>query len=447
MSPARRCRALPFCPVTRLHLRKADLRFAACWIGLISTLLGGCRRERVDHAVPPREVVPAATMRLEYTPVPIGAPVAEFGRPMVTHVKIVDLDRDGLLDVLYCEGRKNTVRWIRQSPGGVFNEQVIGEAPGPAHVDAADLNGTGRLDVLVASMGQIMPTNDRIGAVIVLENLDNRSFRRRVLLDQMARVTDVRAANLQGHPDGRLDLVVGQFGYAQGETRWMENQGGWQFRSEVVNTLSGCIHTPVADFDADGRPDFVALISQEWEEIHWFQNDGRGQLRDNLVWGSTNEDYGSSGLDVVDLNRDGKPDLIYTNGDGFDYAVQVPRPWHGIQWLENRGNGRFKLRRVGKMAGAYSPCAADLNGDGFLDLLAVSTLAYWSDPNAVSMMAWLNDGREGFTPVVLAHRPIQLVTAAVGDLDGNGIPVIVTGGFHALPPFEHMSNVTLWRRK
>jgi hypothetical protein len=63
------------------------------------------------------------------------------------------------------------------------------------------------------------------------------------------------------------------------------------------------------------------------------------------------------------------------------------------------------------------------------------------------MMAWLNDGHEDFTPVVLAHRPIQLVTAAVGDLDDNNIPVIVTGGFHALPPFEHMSSVTVWRRK
>jgi hypothetical protein len=419
----------------------------APWLGLAIALLSGCAREDATRPAAANEPVPATIARLEYTPTPIGAPMAEFGRPMVTHVKIVDLDGDALPDVLYCEGRKNTVRWIRQSPRGVFTEYVIGEAAGPAHVETADVNGTGRLDVLVASMGQIMPTNDRIGAVVVLENLDNRNFHPHVLLGQTARVTDVRAANLSGHTDGRLDLIVGQFGYAQGETRWMENQGGWQFENHVVNTQSGCIHTPVADFDADGLPDFMALISQEWEEIHWFQNLGRGQLRDTPVWGSTNEDYGSSGLDVADVNRDGKPDLIYTNGDGFDYAVLTPRPWHGIQWIENRGNGRFKFRRVGKMPGAYSPCAADLNGDGTVDLLAVSTLAVWSDPNSVSMMAWLNDGREGFTPVVLAHRPIQLVTAAVGDLDGNGIPVIVTGGFHAVPPFEHMSSVTVWRRK
>src|SRR5690606_20548411 len=134
---------------------------------------------------------------------------------------------------------------------------------------------------------------------VVLENLDNRTFRRRVLIERIARVTDVRAANLVGHTDGRLDLVVGQFGYAQGETRWMENKGDWAFESRIVNSQSGCVHTPVADFDGDGRPDFAALISQEWEEVHLFRNQGGGRFAESIIWGSTNEDYGSSGLDVT----------------------------------------------------------------------------------------------------------------------------------------------------
>lgn len=420
----------------------------ACLLGALVLLLGGCSRERTADGAGATPDAPKAFAELKFVPIAIGAPASDFGRPMVTNVKIVDLDRDGLTDVLYCEARHNTVRWIRQSARGVFNEQVIGEnMRGPAHVETADVNGSGRLDVLVASMGQILPNNDRIGAVIVLENIDDRQFRRHVLLENTARVTDVRAANLHGHTDGRHDLVVGQFGGAQGETRVMKNDGQWQFTSRVVNMLSGCVNVPVADFDGDGRPDFAALISQEWEEVHWFRNLGTDSLRGTPVWGSTNEDYGSSGLDAADVNRDGKPDLIFTNGDGFDYAMHSPRPWHGIQWLENRGNGSFKFHRVGDLPGAYGPCAGDLNGDGTIDLLAVSCLADWADPNAVSMMAWLNDGQENFTPVVLAHRPIQLVTAAVGDLDGDNLPEIVTGGFHALPPFEETSNITLWRRK
>ena len=418
---------------------------ALAWAGGVGLAVSGCSRE--NAAAPATTVAPVAP-HLEYNPISVGSAVAEFGRPLVTHLQIVDLDRDGLLDIVYCEGQKNTVRWIRQAPRGVFTEQIIGEEiAAPAHVSVADVYGHGRSDILVASMGQISPNNDRIGAVIALENLDGQHFRKRVLLDHVARVTDVRGANLSGHKNGMLDLVVGQFGYAQGETRWMENKGDWQFESHIVNTQSGCIHTPVADFDGDGQLDFAALISQEWEEVHWFRNLGSGQFRDSIVWGSTNEDYGSSGLEVADVNRDGKPDLIYTNGDGFDYSVTGPHPWHGIQWLEGGGDGTFKFHRVGNLPGAYTPCAADLNGDGFMDLLAVSCFADESNPNAVAMMAWLNDGHENFKPVALAHRPYQFVTAAIGDLDGNGVPVIVTGGFHALPPFDRMSNITLWRKK
>ena len=214
-----------------------------------------------------------------------------------------------------------------------------------------------------------------------------------------------------------------------------------------MNSQSGSINVPVADFDSDGNLDFADLISQEWEEVHLFRNLGLGQFKDEMVWGSTNEDYGSSGLAVADLNRDGRPDLIYTNGDGFDYSIRGPRPWHGIQWLENLGEGRFAFHRVGDLPGAYAPSAADLNGDGFVDLVAVSGFADWTNPDSVSVMAWLNDGHQNFTPIVIAHKPTQLITAAVGDLDGDGIPEIITGGCRAFPIPDNLSNITLWRKK
>jgi hypothetical protein len=80
-------------------------------------------------------------------------------------------------------------------------------------------------------------------------------------------------------------------------------------------------------------------------------------------------------------------------------------------------------------------------------LLVVSAFADWDKPDAVSLMAWINDGQENFTPMVLARAPTHLITVAAGDLDGTGVPVIVTGAFHVFPPFEKMSGLTLWRRK
>jgi hypothetical protein len=40
------------------------------------------------------------------------------------------------------------------------------------------------------------------------------------------------------------------------------------------------------------------------------------------------------------------------------------RPWPGVQWLANRGAGKFTFRRVADFPGCYSPVAVDLDGDG-----------------------------------------------------------------------------------
>ena len=400
----------------------------------------------VPEAVTP-SVAPAPltqlSLSLAFKAEPVGFPVE--GRPWVPHLAVQDLDQDGLLDILVCDGVKDTVSWIRQSPVNVFEEKLLAEnVKGPAHIEACDIDKDGDLDLLVASMGMIRPTNDKIGSVVILENMGDQQFERHVLIQNVARVTDVRGADFDA--DGDIDLVVGQFGYAQGEVRWLENKGGWEFESHQLLGLSGTVHTPVADVDGDGDLDFVALVSQEWEEIHLFENDGTGVFKDKILWGSTNEDYGSSGIRFEDLDRDGDLDLLYTNGDGFDYAKPGPRPWHGLQWFENRGRGFFKFHRVSDYPGAYSPVSVDLNGDGYLDLLAVASVNKWEDPSTVSMMAWLNDGHERFTQVPLANTPTHLIVAEAADLDQDGVPEIITGGLHAYPPYGNLSRVTIWRR-
>ena len=84
---------------------------------------------------------------------------------------------------------------------------------------------------------------------------------------------------------------VGQFGYDQGEIRWMRRTGPWDFESEILLNLSGAINVCIADLDGNGTLDIAALISQQWEEMHVFLNDGKGNFKSKVVWGSTNEDY------------------------------------------------------------------------------------------------------------------------------------------------------------
>jgi hypothetical protein len=381
---------------------------------------------------------------LAFSPSPIGSSFTARERPQIAHVKPVDLDGDGLVDVIACDLVQHRVVWIRQAPRGTFTETAIGDTVlAPAHAEPADLDRDGDLDVMVASLGVLVPSNAKIGAVIVLENDGHGRFTNRVLASEIARVSDVRAGDLDG--DGDLDLAVAQFGYNEGQTRWMRNDGGWRFASTVLQNLSGPINVEIADLDGDGDSDIASLVSQEWEEVYAFVNDGRGQFESRLIWGSTNDDFGSSWLSAADLDHDGDIDFLYSNGDGFDYATGGGRPWHGVQWIENRGSLTFDLHRIAELSGASSPQATDLDGDGDLDVAVVSAYNNW-DNQAAHSLVWLeNDGRMTFALRPLANTPTHLITLGTADLTGDGRADLVTGGLHMNRPFDRMSRVTLWR--
>ena len=187
-----------------------------------------------------------------FAPAAIGDPIRGDERPRMAQVAIADLDRDGLPDVLACDALRNRVGWIRQSPAGTFTEATIAEIPAPAHVTAIDFDGDGDLDLLVAALGVLFPSNNRVGSVIVLENDGAQRFTTHVLAERIARVADVEAGDLDG--DGDLDLAVAGFGYDDGETSWLENKGGWRFEQHVLLRLSGAINAIVTDLNRDGRP-------------------------------------------------------------------------------------------------------------------------------------------------------------------------------------------------
>jgi len=375
------------------------------------------------------------------TPIQVGNEFTEH--PLVSQILSVDLDNDGLLDVIVCDCKNNTVSWIRQYPLGTYSEKVLAnDLIAPAHAQAIDFDKDGDIDLMIGVLGMLFPNNDKIGSVIILENDGKYNFRKHVVAEKIARVSDVRAGDLDN--DGDLDLAVAQFGYDDGETRWIENLGNWKFQSHILQNLSGPINVEIVDVDKDGDNDIISLVSQEWEEIYCFVNDGKGHFEPRRLWGSSNEDFGSSSICMSDFDKDGDEDIIYTNGDAFDYIPPQGRPWHGLQWLENKGNLKFEYHRLCSFTGAVNARPVDIDKDGDLDLFAVSAFNLWDKPESQSFIWLENTGNMQFVKHPIAKSPTHLLSLGVGDYNNDGLMDFVTGGMHTYPPYDRMSRVDIW---
>ena len=407
-------------------------------IAIYLYIVSGCSK---DEQKSPVSLEPAP---IQLTPSsPVGHGFSEEEHPTIAHVRIIDLDQDGFQDVLVCDVLGQQVSWIQQSSEGTFSETaLLSKVSGAVHVEAVDFDSDGDLDVLVAAMGVILPTDAKMGQVIILENDGSEKFTTHTIASGVQRVTDVQAGDLDG--DGDLDLSVAQFGYTQGQVQWFENRGDWNFSQHQLIDRSGAIHAPIVDIDNDGDLDVLALLSQEWETVYAFINDGSGNFSETILHDVADADFSSSGMTVADLDQDGDADIVWANGDAFVAVDYRPLPTHGVQWLENNGNLDFTYHRIGQMDGAYGPSIADMDGDGDLDIVTVAEFAFWDRPETRSVVWWEQQKDMQFVPRTIATSPTHLVTCDVGDLDNNGFPDIVAGGMALYPPFDRITRVTHW---
>jgi tetratricopeptide (TPR) repeat protein len=338
-------------------------------------------------------------------------------------------------ELLVCDTRLDRVLVLKPyepSPGGEALPQVIA----PSHTAIADLDGDGHQDALIASLGNFFPTDDRVGKVIWLRALPEGRFEPTTLLEGVGRVSDVQAADFNA--DGRLDLVVAVFGWrSSGEILYMENRTtDWshpEFARHTVDARHGAIHVPVADLNGDQRPDIVGLISQEHETVVAYINRGDGTFRQENIFTAPHPTFGSSGIELVDLDGDGDLDVLLTNGDVLDRPYLL-KPYHGVQWLENEGTYPFSHHLLAPMYGASRAVAADFDGDHDLDVAAVSFLPRLEFPERESLrlpsvVLFEQTAKRQFAMHILETGACDHFTCAAGDWDADGKVDLAVGNF------------------
>ena len=277
-------------------------------------------------------------------------------------IAVGDLNGDGSVDLVVAKSLGHAVGVLLNDGHGHFAPHIdYPTAASPVSVVLTDLNGDGRLDVTTADA-------DR-KAVSVLLNRGHGTLGRRDDYGTAIGPVAVAAGDLDG--DGRPDLVTAN---TSGSVSVLLNRGDGTFRAKVDYAAGGAPSSiALADFNRDGLLDAAVASARSPHGRHVTVLLGRGDGSFRLRRYFAARVYASR-LASGDLNGDGSPDLVFS--DGGRLAAML-----------NRGDGTFQGPLWFGLADTLA--AADFNGDGLLDVAG----------------AWVNDRNGDWNVTLHRNRP------------------------------------------
>jgi hypothetical protein len=288
--------------------------------------------------------------------------------------------------------------------------------------------------MLACDIGVLNPNNAKFGkAQFITDRRGKMSVDSTPLFGQLGRPVQISSADLNN--DGRQDYVVCEFGNLIGALSWMENLGNNKFARHVLRASPGAVKAYINDYNHDGAPDIWVLFAQGEEGIFLFTNRGRGNFEANEVLRFP-PSYGSSYFEFADFNRDGYPDIIYTCGDNADFSP-ILKPYHGVYIFLNDGTNHFQQKYFFPINGCYKAMARDFDGDGDLDIAAISFFADYDHQPEESFVYLENKGNSANSGTGFDFQPYSFpgagsgrwLTMDAGDIDRDGQLDIVLGNF------------------
>jgi uncharacterized repeat protein (TIGR01451 family) len=323
-------------------------------------------------------------------------------------VSAADLDGDGDLDLIGAAYDDDDIAWWENDgtpASGTWTKTTIdGFFDGAIAVAAADVDGDGDLDLLGAA--------ENADEVAWWENTagDGSAWTKHTVDVSFDGANSAAAADVDG--DGDLDLIGAAFNAS--EIAWWENTAGdgsaWT-KTTVDGSFAGALSVIVADVDGDGDLDLLAA-AYYGDAVAWWENDGTPA---GGSWSKTTIDGtfdAASSAAVADVDGDGDLDLI----GAADVAVDDVAWWEntagdGSAWTKHTINDSF--------GGASRVAAADLDGDGDLDLLGaaygVDDIAWWENETIHRSAAFPAVGQ-----VTVAGNAGAPLRATAADVDGDG---------------------------
>ena len=273
--------------------------------------------------------------------------------------------------------------------------------------------------VLVLEAGILNPNDLPRGTLV---EYDDSLRHAKVLVDSLYRpVAMARVA-----PN---EYAICEFGNNVGRLGLYTVSGGKYVR-QVLDAGPGAIRVELHDLRGTGAPDIIALFAQGNERIVDFENDGAGHFTRQRILARFPPVYGSMFFTMRDMRGTGKLDIVYVNGDNFDYS-RILKPYHGVRILENDGGDNYRERYFYPIYGAAQALVADINDDGKPDIVVTSNFADAKRHPERGFMYFQNEGGlrfEAYAFSAAAHNQWNVMTAA--DLEGEGRLDVLVGAMN-----------------
>jgi hypothetical protein len=309
-------------------------------------------------------------------------------------VVAADLNGDGLPDLVVAD--TGGVAVFLGQGGGTFAVPIyLSTAAGAATaVTVGDVDGDGVPDVVAT-----VPDNDQVSLFL---GIGDGTFRPERVLYAGGGPTAVKVADL--NRDGIPDLITANGG--SGDLSPLYGQGNATFPQQLRFAAgAGGQAVTLADFNRDGALD-VAVASSSTDQVAVLLGHGDGSFAAERRFAVGRL---PSAIAAGDFNGDGIPDLITANFQSHDVSVLL-----GV------GDGTFGASRatpVGSLPGAVA--TADFNGDGKLDAVTANLF-----DDTVSVLLGAGDGT--FASVTTYGVGSGPFAVAVGDFNGDGKLDVVT---------------------
>jgi VCBS repeat-containing protein len=227
------------------------------------------------------------------------------------HVTLGDLNGDSYLDVIATAGVliPSSVAVLLGNGDGTFQPQTqYGTGISGEPVEVGDLNGDGKLDVVVAGGPNVS---------VLLGNGDGSLQTATQYATGSGTWGGLEIADLSG--DGILDIVTANGGLGTVSVLLGNGDGTFQNQTEYATGTAQPMDVAVGDLNGDGRPD-LAVTSNPDSKISVLLGSGDGTFTFEDV---TVYDAGTHplSLEIADFNGDYRNDIVVTNGDGANVSI------------------------------------------------------------------------------------------------------------------------------